>query len=58
MPKKWWFGVLSCCLIALLAGCSVNQSNANNGQNSPVINDVYTQSVPGDVYSKGQVSPP
>ncbi|BFH61528.1 MULTISPECIES: hypothetical protein [Paenibacillus] len=57
MPKKW-LGVLGCCLIALLAGCSESQSNANNGSTSPVMNDVYNKSVSGDVYSKGQISPP
>lgn len=58
MPKKLWFGVLGCCLFAMLAGCSGNQSKANSGSSSPVMKDVYNQSVSGDVYSKGQISPP
>ncbi|MGN7357674.1 hypothetical protein ACTHPF_09900 [Paenibacillus sp. SAF-054] len=58
MPKKIWLAVLGGCLIALLAGCSGNQPS--KGSSSPVMKDVYNsgQSVSGDIYSKGQISPP
>ncbi|MCJ8011323.1 hypothetical protein MUG84_06110 [Paenibacillus sp. KQZ6P-2] len=57
MPRKMWFLVLGCCLMVMLAGCS-NQSDADKDLSSPVMKDVYSQSVPGDAYSKGQISPP
>ncbi|MED5020265.1 hypothetical protein P9847_23630 [Paenibacillus chibensis] len=58
MPRKLWLALLSGLLCAALAGCS--GSSSSKGSSSPVMKDMYNsgQSVSGDVYSKGQISPP
>ncbi|MDR9852845.1 hypothetical protein RJP21_04395 [Paenibacillus sp. VCA1] len=58
MPKTWRYKIWGCCLIVLLSGCSAGQSSANSGDGSPVMKDIYNRSVPADVYSKGEITPP
>ncbi|GIO65494.1 hypothetical protein VQ056_19185 [Paenibacillus sp. JTLBN-2024] len=58
MPKTWRYKILGCCLIVLLSGCSAFQSSADRGDDSPVMIDIYDPSVPEDVYSKGEITPP
>ncbi|GAB6990564.1 hypothetical protein [Paenibacillus pini] len=62
MPKKLLYIVVSYCVIIILAGCSVSQQDTQptrlNHSSSPVMKDVYPKTVPSDVYSQKNVTPP
>ncbi|MEC0090108.1 hypothetical protein [Paenibacillus macquariensis] len=56
--------VAGVCLLALLAGCSVEQDNSTyqiqrmDSSTTPVIQDIYSQDVSEQVYSTNEISPP
>lgn len=64
MPNKISGLVAGVCLLALLAGCSIEQDKSTfqiqrmDSSTTPVMQDVYSQDVNEQVYSTNEISPP